>query len=85
MADLVAHPSSVDEWRAVATAAAGLLLIDDARLFGLVRGGPTVVRVRCEPVLATAAEVGIVPTPEEANAAAMRVIAAVNAEAGTSA
>jgi hypothetical protein len=60
-----------DEWRTLARAASGLLLIDDARLWGLIQGGPGVDRARCEEILQLAGDNGIgMSTLDAADAAA---------------
>jgi len=63
--------------RELAALAAGVLLIDDARLYGLIEGGPDVDRARCEELLQQAREEGIVPTKDEASDAAIVVMAEI--------
>jgi hypothetical protein len=72
------QPQTVDEWEAAAVLAAGHLMIDDARLYGFVEGGPKINRERCVEILDQAAAVGIVPTKEAATQAALDIIAEVN-------
>jgi hypothetical protein len=73
--DAPRQPLTVDEWNEAATLAAACLLIDDARLYGFVVGGPTVDRERCVEVLDQAARVGIVPTKLAAEQAALDLVA----------
>lgn len=61
------------ELRDAADLAAGLLVIDDARLYGLMRGGPDIDRARCEAALAMAAERGYVPDAVQARKAAVEL------------
>ena len=68
-----AVPDTLEEWRAGAHAAAGLLLIDDARQWGLLRGGPTIDRARCEEIIAGAAERGVAIPPSVAREAAVEL------------
>jgi hypothetical protein len=74
-------PHAEDEWRVLARAASGLLLIDDARLFGLVHGGPAVDRARCLEILAMAGEHGISVTTIDAAGAAVEFAAGWNGHA----
>lgn len=64
--------------RALAALAAGCLLIESARLYGLVTGGPPIDVEQCEAVLARLAREGVVPTEDETQAAACRFIAEIN-------
>jgi hypothetical protein len=73
--DTQRQPLTVDEWNEAATLAAACLLIDDARLYGFVVGGPTIDRERCVEVLDQAARVGIVPTKLATEQAALDLIA----------
>jgi hypothetical protein len=61
--------------RELAALAAGCLMIDDARLYGLVSGGPKVDREHCEAVLERLGREGVVPTKAEAQQAALDLIA----------
>lgn len=69
------------EWRTLARAASGLLLIDDARQYGLVKGGPGVDRARCEEILALAGEYGVSVTTIDAAGAAVEFAAGWNGQA----
>lgn len=64
----VLNTRPVDElqWRTAARSAAGLLMIDNLRLLGTVKGGPPVPRRQCEEVLAAAAAMGLAPSLEGA-------------------
>jgi hypothetical protein len=59
----------------LAALAAGCLLIDDARLYGLIDGGPQVDRARCGQVLAELERAGVVPDEGDAAAAAIELMA----------
>lgn len=61
--------------RRLATLTAGLLLIDDARIHGLIDGGPAVDRRRCNAVLRNLRRDGIVPEHDEVSAAALSLMA----------
>jgi len=54
-------PQTFMEWVEAAAAANALLLLDAARVYGLVTGGPDVDTARCEQILAGAEERGITP------------------------
>ena len=55
------EPHTDAEWHAAVDAAAFWLLIEDARAYGLVTGGPTVDRDRCELLLLAGRRRGIFP------------------------
>lgn len=76
--DVARWPQSEDEWLIAARAAAGLLLIDDAKLYGFVRGGPAIDRRRCEEILAGASEHGITPDTDAVQEAAISIMAGFN-------
>ena len=59
----------------LAALAAGCLLIDDARLYGLIDGGPSIDRVRCRAVLDRLEAEGIVPEQDEISNAALELLA----------
>lgn len=52
-----------------AALARALLLVDSARQYGLIAGGPTTNVTRCEEVLARAQARGVVPTSDEIDGA----------------
>jgi len=56
-------PETPDEWQSAADSADFLLLIDSARQYGLLEGGPEVNVVRCVAILERAADQGVFPTP----------------------
>jgi hypothetical protein len=68
-----------DELRRVARTAAGALLLDDARLYGFISGGPGVDTSRCEEAIAAARERGLAPTLIESTDAAVELAAEWNA------
>jgi hypothetical protein len=55
------EPHSPAEWQAVVDAAEACLLLESARQYGLVTGGPGVNVGRCEDILNRGAELGIHP------------------------
>lgn len=59
----------------LAALTAGCLLIDDARLYGLIDSGPQVDRRQCAKVLAELEREGIVPDEEQAANAAIELMA----------
>ena len=78
----IRDPRSPAEWRAAAVLAAAVLLIDDARLYGFVSGGPGVDRARCDEILHRAeAEHDIFVTADEASDLAVELMAGLNAQA----
>lgn len=54
-------PQTRLEWQEAVNAADFLVLLDSARLYGLVTGGPAVNVERCERILADGKAQGIVP------------------------
>jgi hypothetical protein len=65
--------------RRLAALTKGCLLIDDARMYGLIDGGPKVDRERCVEVLDRLRKRGVVPTEEEAERAALDLMAELGA------
>lgn len=63
-------PRTPDEWQEAVNSAAFWLLVDDARLYGLVTGGPDVDRQRCLNILRWGEAKGY--APRKAAAAAHR-------------
>ena len=57
-------PKRPGEWQEAADAAHGALVLDAARQYGLVTGGPVVNVARAEDLLARAKALGYVPRPE---------------------
>lgn len=57
------EPQTLDEWQAAADGADFLLLLDSARQYGLVEGGPEANVARCVEILERAAAQGIFPSP----------------------
>jgi len=55
------EPTTRAEWQDAVDAAHALLLLDDAKLYGLLTGGPRVDRERCRWTLERGAEQGIRP------------------------
>jgi hypothetical protein len=58
-------PQTDEQWQEAADAADFLLLIDSARQYGLITGGPIVNVPRCIDILEGAAELGIFPSPPD--------------------
>lgn len=54
-------PETPAEWQDAANAASFFLLLESARAFGLVTGGPTVDVDRCDQILEAAAARGVTP------------------------
>jgi hypothetical protein len=54
-------PKNAGEWQEAVDAACFLLLIDSARQYGLITGGPTVNVSRCEDILERGRKQGVVP------------------------
>lgn len=57
-------PQTRSEWQDAVDAAHGASLLDSARKYGLVTGGPEVDVGRCDEILARGAAAGIVPRPD---------------------
>lgn len=60
-------PESATEWQDAVNAARFYLLLDDARLYGLVTGGPVVNRDRCRDLLREGERRGWVPRARSGN------------------
>ena len=58
------QPGSREEWQEAVDAAHTLLLVDSARQYGLIIGGPNVHIKRCEEILRQGHERGIRPTDD---------------------
>lgn len=59
-------PLKPDEWQEAVNMAKAYLLLDDARLYGLVTSGPEVNRARCREILLWGEARGWVPRDIEA-------------------
>lgn len=57
-------PQTPAEWQEAIDVAKFFLALDDARLYGLVRGGPEVDADRCVELLERGAAMGITPSPD---------------------
>jgi hypothetical protein len=66
-------PSSREHWHAVAVQAAGQLMIDDLRLFGFIKGGPEIDRVRCSEILTLAAAQDVLVGVDQAAEAGLQM------------
>jgi hypothetical protein len=55
------EPETKGEWQDAVDAAYALLVLDAARQYGLVRGGPVPNRERCEDILSRGKQLGIEP------------------------
>jgi len=58
------NPQNPEEWQEAVDAAEAMLLLDSARQYGLITGGPGVHVDRCLEVLAAGRDRGIVPRPD---------------------
>jgi len=67
-------PKTPDEWRACVAFAEAALLLDAARQYGLVVGGPAVNVDRCHALLARGAALGYVPTQAATDAAVLAIV-----------
>ncbi len=61
---LIQNPTTREEWQLAVDAAKALVLIDAARAYGLIRGGPAVDVERCCEILDGGAARGIFPAHE---------------------
>ena len=68
-------PVTPEEWQNAVDAAHACLLIDSARHYGLIEGGPAVDADRCELMLSLGENQGFTPSAD----ALERFLAAINA------
>jgi hypothetical protein len=61
IAPLTRNPRTRREWQAAADGAHTLLLLDSARQYGLIEGGPEINAERCEEILYQASRKKITP------------------------
>jgi hypothetical protein len=61
-------PATPDEWQAAVNAAEACLLVDSARQYGLITGGPVVDVARCDEILEQGRARQIVPTKDGVDA-----------------
>lgn len=59
-------PDTTDEWQKAADLAYGASVLQAARNYGLVTGGPVVNQARCDFILSEARKRGIHPHPDAA-------------------
>jgi hypothetical protein len=57
-------PQTPEEWQEAVDTAHVMLLIESARQFGIVRGGPKVVVARCEEILERGKARGYTPAED---------------------
>ena len=55
-------PQTAAEWQDAVDGAAGFRAIEDARMYGLIQGGPKVDIARCDEILERGAARGITPS-----------------------
>ena len=58
------EPRTTGEWQDAVDAAHGFLVLDSARQYGLVNGGPVVAVERCVVILRRGKARGITPRPD---------------------
>jgi hypothetical protein len=71
---------SSEQLREMATLARACLLIESARAYGLITGGPAVDVDRCEEVLEHATERGVESSQDDVDAAAIGILAEVGVD-----
>ena len=59
-----ADPKTAGEWQDAVNTAAFLLLLDSARKYGLIKGGPVADLERCDWILRKSAALGYLPETE---------------------
>jgi hypothetical protein len=59
-------PQTPEEWQEAVNGACVMLMVDSARQYGLVFGGPEVNVERCDELLARGKQLGVVPDENEA-------------------
>lgn len=69
------NPKTPAEWKRVTALAEACLLLDSARQYGLVTGGPQVNVDRCVEILDRGKALGYVPSRTEIDAAVERLVA----------
>lgn len=69
-------PATPAEWQEAVDGAYGLLVLDSARQYGLITGGPTINAERAEEIIRRGAELGV--TPDEN--APLRVVAELSGD-----
>jgi hypothetical protein len=70
-------PRSPSEWQEAADAASGLRAIADAKMYGLIAGGPAIDVARCDKILQEAARRGIRPS-KPSHDLAIAMVKAIN-------
>lgn len=55
-------PQTSADWQVAVDMAEACLLLESARLYGFVTGGPAIDRTRCEQILSDGAARGVVPS-----------------------
>lgn len=73
-------PSTASEWQEAVDLAAGLRMIADCKMYGLLEGGGDIDVARCDAMLARGAERGVRPSRPVVELA-LGMVAAINAEA----
>lgn len=58
------NPHNKAEWQDAVDAAEACLLLESARLYGLVEGGPAVDVKRCEEILRRGRQLGVAPAAD---------------------
>lgn len=64
-------PETPHQWQEAVDIAQGFLVLESARLFGLVKGGPKVNVDRCEYILAEGRKRGYLPATDAAEKVAI--------------
>lgn len=75
----MSDPETPAEWQEAVDAAEGLLLIDSARQYGLITGGPKIDVERCQEILRRGREHGVYPA--DAATAAWMLVKKITARA----
>ncbi len=57
-------PQTPEQWQSAVDAAHGFIMIDSARRYRLITGGPSVNLARCEEILRRGRGMGIQPSPD---------------------
>lgn len=72
------NPQTLEQWREAVEAAAGLRIIADLKMYGLLTGGPGININRCDEILRRGAKRGVFPA--DAQRSALAIIAELNNE-----
>ncbi len=74
------EPETDAEWQEAVNGAAGMRMIADCKMYGLIAGGPNIDVSRCDEILERGRARGVLPSMPDTDLA-IGLIAAINDEA----